>query len=67
MKKSFEVKVRVWDDYIVLVEAENESDAINFVEENIDDVESMGFNSDGGRDIDDDVLLVDENDDDYIE
>lgn len=55
--KLFEVRVRVWDDYIVEVDAEDEFEAVQFVQDNINEVEHIGYNSDGGRDVDDVILL----------
>ena len=50
-EKIFEVTVRVWDDYVVEVPAKTKEEAENYIYDNINDVESLGRTSDGGRDV----------------
>lgn len=63
----YTIRVKVWDEYVVEVEAETAEEAVRFVRHNINQVEKLGYNSDGGRDIDEydiDICPLDDEEED---
>lgn len=56
--KVYSIRIRVWDDYVIDVEAESEKEALDYIYRNIDEVDSMGWSCDGGRDVDESSIYV---------